>query len=448
MSLSLKLIFFISDLLFLNLAIVLSFGVSDGIYFDAKGNNELYLILFSNIGWTFLVLVSNPYSLSKGWSVSKILKSQIAFLVVHVLIVFSLIVFFKKSFSITQIVLVYSFFIPVFFALKVLIIFVRRLFIKEIPIRNYILVGRNKLSEEIRKHYLVNYQEGYRFNGYFDYESNSMLMHSLAEFCKNSEIHEIFYCVESPSPSQLQQLVSFGLDSLIKVKLISGGATQNQAIQLEKYDQIPAFDLATLPLDEYRNQVIKRTFDLIFSAIFLIAIFSWLYPIMAILIKLDSKGPIFFVQLRNGLRNRPFGCYKFRTMSFEKDAEFRQATKNDSRITAIGKFLRKSSIDELPQFINVFKGEMSLIGPRPHPIKLNEDFSKRIATLTSRHYVKPGLSGLAQCMGYRGETSTLEAMENRVRLDRYYIENWTFWLDVKIIFLTIISILRGSEKAY
>ena len=135
-------------------------------------------------------------------------------------------------------------------------------------------------------------------------------------------------------------------------------------------------------------------------------------------------------------------------MSYEKNAEFKQATKDDSRITSVGKFLRKSSFDELPQFINVFKGEMSLIGPRPHPIKLNEDFSKRIATLTSRHYVKPGLSGLAQCMGYRGETNTIEAMENRVRLDRFYIENWTFWLDIKIIFLTIISILRGSEKAY
>lgn len=444
----LKVTFFIGDLLFLNLAILLSFYVSKDVYWDAQDLNELYLILYSNIGWLYLVLLSSPYELNKAWSLTKILKSQFAFLFVHILIIFSLVFFFKKTFSVRQILLIYSFFVPFFFALRVLIIFVRKFFVKEIPQRNYILVGRNKLSEKVRKHYLVNSQEGYRFKGYFAYESNSALIHSLTEFCKKSEVHEIFYCVDNPSSSQLQQLVSFGLDSLIKVKLISGGVTHNQSIQLDKYDQIPAFDLATLPLDEYRNQVIKRTFDLICSAIFLITIFLWLYPLMAILIKLDSKGPVFFVQLRNGLRNRPFGCYKFRTMSFEKNAEFKQATKNDSRITAVGKFLRKSSIDELPQFINVFKGEMSLIGPRPHPIKLNEDFSKRIATLTSRHYVKPGLSGLAQCMGYRGETNTLEAMENRVRLDRYYIENWTFWLDIKIVFLTIISILRGSEKAY
>lgn len=448
MSFSLKLIFFLSDVFLLNLAIALSFVATSGVYYQSQGNNELYLTLFSNIGWVFLVLVSNPYSLNKGWSMAKIFKSQLAFLFVHVLIIFSLIVFFRKNFSITQLALVYLFFIPLFFTLKVVIVFIRRLFIKEIPFRNYVLIGRNSLSEEIRKYYLLNSQEGYRFSGYFDYDSNPQLMQSLSEFCRKNEVHEIFYCVDSPDNKQLQQLVSFGLDSLIKVKLVSGGFSQNQSIQLDRYDQVPAIDTATLPLDEFRNQFIKRAFDLAVSIIFLVLVFSWLYPLLAILIKVDSKGPIFFIQLRNGLKNRPFGCYKFRTMSFEKDAEFRQAVKNDPRITKVGKFLRKSSFDELPQFINVFKGEMSLIGPRPHPIKLNEEFAEKIATLTSRHYVKPGLSGLAQCMGYRGETKNLEAMENRIRLDRYYIENWNFWLDIKITFLTIISILRGSEKAY
>jgi Undecaprenyl-phosphate glucose phosphotransferase len=448
MSFSLKFIFFLTDLIFLNLAIVFSFGVSDGVYFHEEGNNELYLILFSNIVWFFLVLVSNPYSLNKAWSVIKIIKSQVAFLFVHVLIVFSLVVFFKKSFSIGQIALVYIFFIPLFFTVKVLIVFVRRLFIKEIPFRNYILVGRNNLSENIRKYFLLNSQEGYRFSGYFDHESNPKLMQSLVDFCKENEVHEIFYCVNNPNTDQLKQLVSFGLNSLIKVKLITGSVGQNEAIQLEKYDQIPVINSAILPLDEFRNQFIKRVFDLIFSTIFLIAIFSWLYPLIAILIKLDSKGPIFFIQMRNGLQNRPFGCYKFRTMSYEKDLEFKQATKNDSRITKVGKFLRKSSFDELPQFINVFKGEMSLIGPRPHPIKLNEKFQPLILNIMSRHYVKPGITGLAQCMGYRGETQTLADMENRVRLDRYYIENWTFWLDIKIIFLTVVSLIRGSDKAF
>lgn len=448
MSFTLKLIFLLSDLFLLNLAIILSFVVTEGVYFQNEGHHELYLILFSNIGWIFLVLVSNPYNLNKGWSVIKIVKSQGAFMFVHLLIVFSLIVFFKKSFSIAQIALIYSYFIPFFFVVKVLIVFIRRIFVKDIPFRNYILVGRNNLSEEIRKYYLLNSQEGYRFSGYFDYKANPQLMQSLVEFCKENEVHEIFYCVGNPSTSQLQELVDFGLNSLIKVKLISGSLGQEQTIQLEKYDQIPAIDLATLPLDEFRNQFVKRVFDLIFSTLFLVTIFSWLLPLLSILIKLDSKGPIFFIQKRNGRKNRPFDCFKFRTMKFEKDAEFRQATKSDMRITKVGKFLRKSSFDEFPQFINVIKGEMSLIGPRPHPIKLNEKFEPLISNLMSRHYVKPGITGLAQCMGYRGETQTLADMENRVRLDRYYIENWSFWLDIKIIFLTIISLIRGSDKAY
>lgn len=203
-----------------------------------------------------------------------------------------------------------------------------------------------------------------------------------------------------------------------------------------------------IAIDESSNQLLKRSFDLIFSSIFFVTVLSWLIPVIALLIKLESKGPVFFIQQRNGEGNRPFGCIKFRTMLVNNEADTKQATKDDPRITKLGAFLRKSSIDELPQFINVLKGDMSLIGPRPHPIKLNEKFEPLIANIMSRHYVKPGITGLAQCMGYRGETNTLADMENRVRLDRFYIENWSFWLDIKIVFLTVVSLIRGSDKAY
>jgi putative colanic acid biosysnthesis UDP-glucose lipid carrier transferase len=154
------------------------------------------------------------------------------------------------------------------------------------------------------------------------------------------------------------------------------------------------------------------------------------------------------LQLRSGKENKPFLCFKFRTMKVNVDADSVQATKSDPRITKLGTFLRKASIDELPQFFNVFVGNMSVVGPRPHMLKHTEEYSKLIDAFMGRHYVKPGITGLAQCMGYRGETKTLADMENRVRLDRYYIENWTFWLDIKIILLTIISLIRGSDKAY
>lgn len=448
MTFSLKLIFFLSDLVFLNLAIALAFYFTEGSFRIDDNVNELYLILFSNIGWLFLVLVSNPYNLNKGWSLSKIIRSQSVFLFIHILIIVSLIVFLGKSYSLTQVLIVYFIFLPLFFVWKVLIIFFRRLFIGDIPYKNYILVGRNKLSEDIRKYYLVNYQEGYRFKGYFDSELDFTQLASVKEFCSQKDVHEIYYCVENANATQFSLLVQFGLDSLIKVKLISGSGNESQSIRIDKYDHAPGFNVTFLPLDSVFNQILKRIFDIIFSSVFLLIVFSWLYPLIAFLIKLDSKGPVFFNQARNGLNNNPFTCFKFRTMSYERNAEFTQAKRNDPRITRVGKFLRKSSIDELPQFINVFLGDMSLIGPRPHPIKLNEQFAPLITSLISRHYVKPGITGLAQCMGYRGETKTLADMENRVRLDRYYIENWTFWLDIKIIFLTVVSLIRGSDKAF
>jgi putative colanic acid biosysnthesis UDP-glucose lipid carrier transferase len=291
--------------------------------------------------------------------------------------------------------------------------------------------------------------EGLRFVGYIDYHSDSSFVSTLKEFCEKKEVHLIYCCVPNVKQNEMTQLVNFGLDSLISVKIVvDSGSLHKRNLQLDENDHKPAYEIAAIPLDELKNQFLKRMFDILFSILFALLILSWLIPLISILIKFDSKGPVFFVQKRNGQKNTPFGCIKFRTMLMNNEADLKQATKNDSRITRVGKFLRKSSIDEFPQFINVIFGQMSIIGPRPHPIKLNQEFASRIANIMARHYVKPGITGLAQCMGYRGETKTLTDMENRISLDRYYIENWSFWLDIKIIFLTIVSLLRGSEKAY
>ena len=244
-------------------------------------------------------------------------------------------------------------------------------------------------------------------------------------------------------------MIDFGLDSLIKVKVVVDFVSKdNQTIQLNRFTQEPESSTSAIPLDESRNQFIKRIFDIIFSSAFLILIMSWLLPIITIIIKLDSKGPVFFRQLRSGESNKPFWCFKFRTMIVNLESDSKQATKDDPRITKLGHFLRMTSIDELPQFINVFIGNMSVVGPRPHMLRHTEEYSRLIEKFLGRHYVKPGITGLAQCMGYRGETKDLTDMENRVRLDRYYIENWTFWLDIKIIFLTVVSLIRGSDKAF
>jgi len=441
-SATLRTILIILDLLVLNLSIVAA------LQFGRSGTQAVYLLIFSNMAWLFLIMVSTPYNLNKGWTVSKILKSQSAFLFIHLLVVASLILLYKQNYSILQIVLIYVLFFPAFFLMRILALFLRKFSVSANIERNYILIGRNELSSEIRKFFLLNPDSGYKFQGYFDFTPGDFSLAELQRICIDRDVHEIYCCASDTEKNDLRKLVNFGLDSLIRVKIMVNLNPDIQSIQLEQLDRLPGMDLVAVPLDEERNQMLKRLLDLLLSLPFAILILSWLVPLVGIIIILDSPGPIFFSQQRNGRGNKPFGCLKFRTMRVNADADSRQATRQDERITLIGSFLRKTSIDELPQFINVLMGQMSVIGPRPHPIKLNEKFSPLIETLMSRHYVKPGITGLAQCMGYRGETQTTADMENRIRLDRYYIENWTFWLDIKIIFLTVVSLIRGSDKAY
>jgi putative colanic acid biosysnthesis UDP-glucose lipid carrier transferase len=442
-----KSIFLIGDLLFLNLVLALSFNVTAS--WRSEASSMSYLIIFSNLGWLFLILVSNPYQIHKGWSVSRILKNQSAFIFIHLVIVASLIFFLKKNYPVVQIGFIYLVFLPLFFGWKIFTYYLRKVFTAETLVKNYILIGDSEVSRELRRFYLLNPSLGYRFKGYFDFVDAESLSKEIGPFIEKNEVHEIFCCAPKISSISLKPLVSLGLDSLIKVNIIvDARSVQQPSLQFDRFDNEPGVTIALIPLDESRNQFVKRIFDLLFSSIILIFLMSWLMPILAIIIKIDSKGPVFFLQKRSGKNNQPFLCFKFRTMKVNHDSDKLQAMKDDPRITKLGGFLRKSSIDELPQFINVFLGDMSVVGPRPHMLKHTEEYSKLIEKFMGRHYVKPGITGLAQCMGYRGETKTLADMENRVRLDRYYIENWTFWFDIKIIFLTVVSLIRGSDKAY
>lgn len=188
--------------------------------------------------------------------------------------------------------------------------------------------------------------------------------------------------------------------------------------------------------------VAKRIFDIIISAIFLVVIGSWLFPIMALAILMDSRGPVFFFQNRLGQDGKIFRCIKFRTMFLNSLADKKQAEENDPRITKIGRFLRVSSLDELPQFFNVLKGEMSIVGPRPHMLADCEKFSNHIPAYTFRHYVKPGITGLAQVKGFRGPTVDFESMFHRYQFDAFYVRNCNFWLDVRIIRQTFTQTLK------
>ena len=197
-----------------------------------------------------------------------------------------------------------------------------------------------------------------------------------------------------------------------------------------------------------RSSTVKRVFDIIFASLVLCLLISWLMPLIAILIRMESKGPVLFKQLRTGKDGQPFYCYKFRSMRQSDDADTRQASRGDSRVTAIGAYLRKTSIDEIPQFINVLRGEMSIVGPRPHMIAHTEQYSKIIDNFMDRHLVMPGITGLAQVSGHRGETKEMQAMSKRVNADIHYLQNWTFWLDIKIIWLTVQQVVTKNEHVF
>lgn len=212
---------------------------------------------------------------------------------------------------------------------------------------------------------------------------------------------------------------------------------------------IVAYQLDAKPLDKKINKFLKRSFDVFFSLMVFIFILSWLFPLLALLIKTGSRGPVLFIQKRNGLNNTEFNCLKFRTMFLNDDCDDKQARVGDDRVTKIGKFLRKTSIDEFPQFINVLKGNMSVVGPRPHMIKHNQMYAELIENYDHRSFVKPGITGLAQVLGYRGETeSDLFLMKIRVRMDIFYINNWSFFLDLKLVFKTILNVFFPSKNAF
>ncbi|MBO0356959.1 exopolysaccharide biosynthesis polyprenyl glycosylphosphotransferase [Hymenobacter sp. BT186] len=192
----------------------------------------------------------------------------------------------------------------------------------------------------------------------------------------------------------------------------------------------------------------KRIFDVVFAGLVAILLLSWLVPLIALCIKLDSRGPVFFRQLRTGKHGKPFYCLKFRSMRTSADADRTQASRHDSRITRLGAFLRKTSLDELPQFFNVLKGEMSVVGPRPHMLRHTEDYAQVIDNFMDRHLIMPGITGLAQVSGYRGETKEVRAMVDRVRADIRYLRNWSFLLDLKIVLLTIWQVIKPDEHTF
>ncbi len=315
--------------------------------------------------------------------------------------------------------------------------------------RSVVILGENAKTKQLEAFFLKNPDYGYQLRNVFGVDQQGFSIEQVFGYIVDNSIDEIYCSIAEFNNEQIREITDFADNNLKILKFIP----DNKEIFTKKLNYqylglTPVLALREIPIDTPINQFIKRTFDIVMSVLVLVGLLSWLTPLLAILIKLESKGPVFFKQRRNGLDYQEFYCYKFRSMRPNPTAHLHQVRRGDERITRVGRILRKTSLDELPQFINVLKGEMSVVGPRPHMVSHTHMYAERIDKFMVRHFIKPGITGLAQTSGYRGEVETDHDIINRVKFDIFYVENWSLLLDIKIVIQTVIKALSGDEKAY
>jgi putative colanic acid biosynthesis UDP-glucose lipid carrier transferase len=323
--------------------------------------------------------------------------------------------------------------------------------------KNIIIAGAGKNGIELYRVLKIDLSYGFNVLGFFD--ENEQLkdilpnylgrIDDLEAFVLEHEVDEIYCTIPGTNSEKISGLLSFAEKNMIRFYIIPEFYRDvKKSMILDMMESIPLLSIRNEPLQSAYNRAIKRAFDIVFSVLVLVICYLPLYFIAGALIKLSSPGPVLFKQKRTGIYGKVFECYKFRTMKMNEDADYVQAVKDDPRTTKIGSFLRRTNLDEFPQFVNVLIGNMSVAGPRPHMLKHTELYSHLVDKYMVRHLVKPGITGWAQIMGYRGETRTLEQMEGRVKRDVWYIENWSFFLDLKIIFVTVVNMFKGEKNAY
>ena len=316
--------------------------------------------------------------------------------------------------------------------------------------RNVVLLGNNKNINPLKTFFNENPDYGYKLVKVFTLKDHKKeRINECLSFVLKTKTDEIYCSMTDLSDSQINDIIDFADNNLKTLKFIPNEKQiLSRNVKFEYYGYVPVISLRNILQDETLNKVIKRVFDILFSILIIVGLLSWLTPILALIIKWESKGPLFFIQKRNGLNYKEFNCYKFRSMEVNDKADLDLSSKNDVRITKVGKFIRKTSIDELPQFFNVLLADMSVVGPRPHMVSVANLYALNVDKFMARHFVKPGITGLAQTKGFRGEVETDEDIINRVKYDIFYMENWSILLDIKIIFNTIFNTLKGDEKAY
>lgn len=443
----LNLVFFLCQIIF-----------AESIHYNTSDAYFRYLT-FANSSWLLLSFFLRTYALSNILKFENFTKRTIqAYLVWIILVLFYL--FFYRELSISRLFILSTtggFGLALLLNRFIYLGILRYFRNSELLIKKVLILGYNDTAKK-----LTNYfeQDGLNMQilGYIEDDNNiSELSHypvlaNISEtlrIAKEMEVEEIFSTITPEQNKSIYDLMYQSEKECIRFRIVPNlSIFITREVHIEYFGDLPVLSLRKEPLDDVGNRIKKRVLDITASLLVTIFILSWMIPIIGLLILLESGRPIFFKQLRTGKNKKPFYCIKFRSMKPNKDADLKQATQHDNRVTSFGGFLRKSSLDEFPQFINVLRGEMSLVGPRPHMIKHTTDYSKVVDEYMVRQFIKPGITGWAQINGYRGEITNPEQIKMRVNKDLWYLENWTLWLDLKILFLTIYYIFKGDTKAY
>lgn len=438
-----------------NLTFWLTTAVYPAILAVSSELRELWL----SVNFAFIVTAYLPYVNRHVWRVitmETVMRNALITVGLHALVFLSLSAFLRIT---TVPTAAYVFFYCVLTAALLLFSVTGNYAIKAYRRRggNFIrvvIIGTGSTAQRLQQAMKEDPGFGYKILGFFDDEVAPGFdgvycgrIGELRSFAADNDVQQIFFTL-SGHHSALTEVIKIADDNVAEFYYVPQiPRTFSRAFQLNTIGPMPVLSMRRNPLSSTFNRCLKRTFDLFVSGIFLIC-YPLVYAVVAAGIKMSSPGPVYFKQERTGLRGKTFKCLKFRTMKVNAAADTAQATEDDPRKTRFGNFLRRTSIDELPQFINVWKGEMSIVGPRPHMLKHTEQYTKLVDAYMVRHTVKPGITGWAQVNGFRGITDELWKMERRVECDVWYIENWTFLLDIKIIIRTVINAVRGEKNAW
>lgn len=446
----------LTDIVLVNYSFILGYQLSTRYGLDFNHTSYQYNLIICNLIWLLCTGIYTLYTEHTVRNLESVYKATWRSICLHIFL-FLVFLFFSNQTSFPRLFFAFYYFVmaQVFLLSRFTGTAIITVLSKNYDIRKTVAVlgmdsGGQKLAD-----YLIK-QSSLKFVGFLDdygtsNESNTVNKLSIREQIKtaaNLGIEEVFVSVDTNKMNNLTELIKEGEKNCIRLKFVPDLSALETNFRFDKMGNFTVLCARNEPLERIQNRFKKRLFDILVSLSVIIFIFSWLYPLLAVIIKLQSAGPVFFAQLRTGRNNKPFWCYKFRSMVVNQESDKQQATLHDSRITPIGQFMRKTSLDEFPQFFNVLMGYMSIVGPRPHMLSHTDQYSKIIDKYMIRQFLKPGITGWAQINGYRGETKEQLMMEKRVEHDIWYMENWSVMLDLKIVFLTIINIFKGEKNAY